>query len=85
MTDAARAWGHALAHAYALLHPEKAIISGAFGEFADVLRKPLQNAMEKSIYPALRDKTTVEFSELGSDGGALGAAALALGNAVRDR
>lgn len=85
LTDAARSWGHALAPAYALLHPEKAIVCGAFSEFADLLRTPLQDAMDKTIYPALRGKTTVEFSDLGGTSGALGAAALALGNAVRDR
>jgi predicted NBD/HSP70 family sugar kinase len=85
LTDASRTWGHALAHVYALLHPEKAIVCGAFSEFADLLRPPLQEAMDETIFPALRGKNTVEFSDLGSTSGALGAAALALGNAVRDR
>ena len=83
LTDAARAWGHALAHIYSLLHPQKAILCGAFDEFADLLRPPLLRAMDQDIFPALRGRTTVEFSELGSASGALGAAALALGDAVR--
>jgi predicted NBD/HSP70 family sugar kinase len=82
---AARGWGRALARVFELLHPEKVILTGTFSELSQLLHEPLLDAMRESVYPALRDQVSVEFSTLGRQAGALGAAALVIQQAIRSK
>jgi predicted NBD/HSP70 family sugar kinase len=77
LRESARCWARAIARVYELLHPSKAIFCGAFAGLS-ALRQPLADALQEEIYPALRDQVVLEFSELGPEAAALGAAALVL-------
>lgn len=56
--------------------PEGIFLSGGLSQAGDLLMLPLKSRLEKSLLPAFRGKTRIEFSKLGStDTGTLGAAA----------
>lgn len=83
LQEAATYWGRALARVFDLNHPQKAIVTGAFSGLSDILAEPLTEALGESVYPALKERVVVEFSELGKLAGAMGAAALVLRKSVR--
>ncbi|MHB9071071.1 MAG: ROK family protein [Sedimentisphaerales bacterium] len=82
LKKSAKYWGRAMARVCELLHPQKVILTGPFAQLPSLLMDPFCEAMNDAIYPALRGKIEIQFSELGRFSAAMGAAALVLRESV---
>jgi hypothetical protein len=58
-------------------------VTGTFAELADLLKPRVIESLNEAIFPPLRGRVEVEFSELGKLAGALGAAAMVLRDVIQ--
>lgn len=81
--DTAKYIGMAIANLAATLDPEVVVIDGAVAAAADLLLDPVQQECGRRLQPQAMDGLRVEFSSLGEDAVAIGAARLAMEAAAR--
>ena len=74
--DVAADLGHVLAGMIQMFNFEKIVVGGNIALAGKVLFDPLKKHTREHVYPFLRDKFTVEPSQLGSQAGMIGAAFL---------
>jgi len=70
--------GIALARLSELFHPQKIIIGGSLVVGRDVFLETIRRSCDRIIFPELKGQTAIEFSSLGPETGAIGAATLVL-------
>jgi glucokinase len=75
--DTARYIGMAVANLAATLDPEVVVVTGAVASARDLLLEPVRQECARRLPPEMVNAVRVEFSTLGEDGVAIGAARIA--------
>jgi glucokinase len=75
--DTARYIGMAVANLATTLDPEVVVVTGAIADARDLLLEPVRQECARRLPPGMRNALRVEFSSLGEDGVAIGAARIA--------
>ncbi|PYR61858.1 MAG: hypothetical protein DMF85_01130 [Acidobacteria bacterium] len=75
--DTAKYIGMAVANLAVTLDPEVVVVTGSVAKASDLLLEPVRQECARRVPPGMMDTLRVEFSPLGDDGVAIGAARIA--------